>query len=77
MADVCAGDAILTRYLVGDVEQLIAEGFDPRKVIATGFKSLIVKCDKPVPPKGFQLESWDDHDGTCVFKWKGKAAGVS
>ena len=78
MAAICAGDAILTRYLLGDVEQLIAEGHDARKMTVAGFRALLKMCDQPPNGKVFQLESWDnDDDGMCVFKWKGDAAGVS
>lgn len=75
IANVCAGDAILTRFLLDDVEQLVADGHDTCQRIAGGFHALIEPCRKPVPPKGVQLEAWTDYDRTCIFTWKG--AGVS
>lgn len=68
IADVCAGDAILARYLLGDVPGLITHGYNPRKLIAKGFEDLVRHCSRG------QLESWDDKDGTCIFMWGG--AGV-
>lgn len=66
VGDVCAGDAILTRYLLGD-----AVSFDVSVQIKKGLKILVKKSCTPVPTPGCLLEGWNDDDGACVFKWKG------
>lgn len=81
VADVCAGDAILMQYLFGvmydlhprqnAIKQLVARNYDPCILAAKGFKALKEQTEKRVPPKGCQLETWNDDHGACVFKWNG------
>lgn len=66
---VCSEDEILTRYLLDDVETLIAQGYVPSERIRNDFRALEKKSTGTTARPGCRLEGWKDEYERCIYKW--------